>query len=70
MTYQIQFSPASARQLRKLDGRTQRRIQAVVSCLLRSPAQLAPRSSLEGMVNGVCAPATTASFTKSMMESW
>ena len=37
MTYQIQFSPASARQLRKLDGRTQRRIQAVVELLAQEP---------------------------------
>ena len=37
MTYRIQFSPASARQLRKLDGRTQRRIQAVVELLAQEP---------------------------------
>ncbi|WP_309343711.1 type II toxin-antitoxin system RelE family toxin [Actinomyces oris] len=37
MTYQIQFSPAAARQLRKLDGRTQRRIQAVVELLAQEP---------------------------------
>lgn len=37
MSYQIQFSPASARQLRKLDGHSQRRIQAVVELLAQEP---------------------------------
>ena len=37
MTYRIEFSPAAARQLRKLDGRTQRRIQAVVELLAQKP---------------------------------
>lgn len=37
MTYRIEFSPAAARQLRKLDGRTQRRIQAVVELLAQEP---------------------------------
>ena len=37
MTYQIQFSPASASQLRKLDGHSQCRIQAVVELLAQEP---------------------------------
>ena len=37
MTYRIEFSPAAARQLRKLDGRTHRRIQAVVELLAQEP---------------------------------
>lgn len=37
MSYQIQFSPVSARQLRKLDGHAQRRIQAVVELLAQEP---------------------------------
>jgi len=70
MTHRIRFSPAATRQLRKLDGRTRRRIQAVVELLAQDPAQPAPRSSLAGMASGMCALATTASFTKSMTESW
>ena len=37
MTHRIRFSPAAARQLRKLDGRIQRRIQAVVELLAQEP---------------------------------
>lgn len=37
MTHRIQFSPAAVRQLRKLDGRAQRRIQAVVELLAQEP---------------------------------
>ena len=37
MTHRIQLSPAAARQLRKLDGRTQRRIQAVIELLAQEP---------------------------------
>ena len=37
MTYRIEFSPAAARQLRKLDGDVRRRIQAVVELLARDP---------------------------------
>lgn len=37
MTYRIRFSPAATRQLRKLDGRTRRRIQAVVELLAQDP---------------------------------
>ena len=37
ITHRIQLSPAAARQLRKLDGRTQRRIQAVIELLAQEP---------------------------------
>ena len=37
MTHRIQLSPAAARQLRKLDGHAQRRIQAVVELLAQEP---------------------------------
>ena len=37
MTHRIQFSPAAVRQLRKLDGHAQRRIQAVVEPLAQEP---------------------------------
>lgn len=37
MTHRIEFSPAAARQLRKLDGHAQRRIQAVVELLAQEP---------------------------------
>lgn len=37
MTHRIQFSPAAVRQLRKLDGHAQRRIQAVVELLAQEP---------------------------------
>ena len=37
MTHRIRISPAAARQVRKLDGRTQRRVQAVVELLAQEP---------------------------------
>lgn len=37
MTHRIRFSPAAACQLLKLDGRIQRRIQAVVELLAQEP---------------------------------
>lgn len=37
MTYRIELSPSAARRLRKLDGRAQRRIQAVVELLAQDP---------------------------------
>jgi addiction module toxin, relE/stbE family len=37
MTHRIEFSPAAVRQLRKLDGHAQRRIQAVVELLAQEP---------------------------------
>lgn len=37
MTYRIEFSPAAARQLRKLDGPARRRVQAAVELLSLEP---------------------------------
>lgn len=37
MTHRIEFSPAAARQLRKLDARARRRVQAVVELLAQEP---------------------------------
>lgn len=37
MTYKIEFSPAAARQLRKLDGSARRRVQAAVELLADEP---------------------------------
>ncbi|MCL3776565.1 MULTISPECIES: type II toxin-antitoxin system RelE/ParE family toxin [unclassified Actinomyces] len=37
MTYRIELSPGAARQLRKLDGLAQRRVQAVVELLAQEP---------------------------------
>ncbi|CED90770.1 type II toxin-antitoxin system RelE family toxin [Actinomyces succiniciruminis] len=37
MTYRIEFSPAAARQLRKLNGRARLRVQAVVELLAQEP---------------------------------
>lgn len=37
MTYRIEFSSAAVRQLRKLDRRAQRRVQAAVELLAQEP---------------------------------
>lgn len=37
MTYRIEFSATAVRQLRKLDGRAQRRVQAAVELLAQEP---------------------------------
>lgn len=37
MTYRIDFSAAAVRQLRKLDGRARRRVQAAVELLAQEP---------------------------------
>lgn len=37
MTYRVEVSHAAARQLRKLDGAAQRRIQAVIELLAQDP---------------------------------
>lgn len=37
MTYQIQVAPAAARQLRKLDPPTRRRVQAAIELLAEDP---------------------------------
>lgn len=37
MTYRIELSPAAVRQLRKLDGRARRRVQAVIELLAQEP---------------------------------
>ncbi|WP_366180257.1 type II toxin-antitoxin system RelE/ParE family toxin [Actinomyces timonensis] len=37
MTYRIELSPAALRQLRKLDGRARRRVQAAVELLAQEP---------------------------------
>ena len=50
MTYRIEFSPAAARQLRKLDGRTQRRIQAVVELLAQEPRPAGAKKLVGGHV--------------------
>lgn len=37
MTYRIEFTPAAVRQLRKLDGKARRRIQAAIELLAEEP---------------------------------
>lgn len=37
MTYRIEFSATAVRQLRKLDGRARRRVQAAVELLAQEP---------------------------------
>jgi len=47
MTHRIEFSPAAARQLRKLDARARRRVQVVVELLAQEP-RLAGAKKLVG----------------------
>jgi len=48
MTHRIQFSPAAVRQLRKLDGHAQRRIQAVVELLAQEPRPAGAKNLIGG----------------------
>lgn len=48
MTYQIELSPTAVRQLRKLDGRARRRIQAVVELLAQDPRPTGAKKLVSG----------------------
>lgn len=48
MTHRVELSPAAARQLRKLDGDAQRRIQAVVELLAKEPRPAGARKLVGG----------------------
>ena len=48
MTHRVELSPAAARQLRKLDGDAQRRIQAVVELLAKEPRPAGARKLAGG----------------------
>ena len=48
MTHRIQFSPAAVRQLRKLDGHAQRRIQAVFELLAQEPRPAGAKNLIGG----------------------
>jgi mRNA interferase RelE/StbE len=48
MTYAVQFSPAAARQLRKLDPPTRRRIQAAIELLAEEPRPPASKRLVGG----------------------
>lgn len=48
MTYTIEFSPAAARQLRKLDGSARRRVQAAVEILADEPRPMGAKKLMGG----------------------
>lgn len=48
MTYRIEFSATAVRQLRKLDGRARRRVQAAVELLAQEPRPAGPKKLVGG----------------------
>ena len=48
MAHRIEFSPAAARQLRKLDARARRRVQAVVELLAQEPRPASAKKPVGG----------------------
>ncbi|WP_194947950.1 type II toxin-antitoxin system RelE family toxin [Actinomyces trachealis] len=48
MTYRIVLSPVAVRQLRKLDGRAQRRVQAAVELLAQEPRPVGAKKLVGG----------------------